>query len=301
MNVKTEPETTFSYQRKNRDTPAGTIKIITGFTCEVSDPTEFGFQRIWGEAEIVQAKVQTDGGKTEPINSFQYSWTIRGSNPYRSQIHLGKEGAVGASLDTHGEKYHRKGEAGTAREASQLMQAAVRELIENRPDRLYEELVLRYDETQRELTEFLEGEPEVDHGEEAPREQPETPLNYHIQVDPQHVRDLEQELHRIDAPFHRRDNLLALEDEKTELSHLRGAMVPELVERINEHLQKLGMTPELLAYHEDWSPGRCGELLQFALEKFNWQYMYELEDDNFRGNPEAWRQNARNHPGLFWE
>ena len=124
-------------------------------------------------------------------------------------------------------------------------------------------------------------------------------IGYHIEIEPQRAQEMKALLDQLGVRFHPTDDIIVWEDENTELSHLRGHMVPELVERVNLHLEGQGLEPRLPGYSPEWTPERRHRFLQFAICWFNWQCLYDLEGNNFRSDPREWERIVQENPTLF--
>ena len=283
------------YEKKERD-PGNHRPEIVGFTCKVDNPQQFGFEDIQGQAEIVQ-KTTLINQKQTKVNQCQYTWGVKGIHRFYGELPVGQGAVLKASIYNEDETYNRHGRSETAEEANEMILEAIRSIIEKRPDRYYEQIQDSYNDTHQGLLEFLE----IKNNPEMPRTEDPAPITCYIQVDPRKIPDLRRRLQQLGIKFHPHHNLLVWDDESMELSHLRGEMIPILVERINQYLDRNHLEPKLPPYQEEWTPEQCNELLQMAIIHFQWLCSNELERDHWKGDPKEWAGIVEQHTTVFQE
>ena len=125
-------------------------------------------------------------------------------------------------------------------------------------------------------------------------------ITFTIDVPSGRIEELQQLLDGLEVRFDPERQVIALNDAMMSQSVAMGHHLPGMVVGMNHYLDEAKLTPRIPENHEKWSTLRRQELLQLAIENFDW-------DDNTVTNTWwndegiTWQELTQDHPRVFEE
>ena len=125
-----------------------------------------------------------------------------------------------------------------------------------------------------------------------------TRITYAIEVPQENVEQIQILLQQHNIPFDPRRNIMASNDAFRADSTLFGNEAKEALESINAYLEEKEIPERARTDHEEWSPTRLQEFLQFAVDNFNWADG-KVEYAWWDASDEEWTGIVSQHAWLF--
>ena len=123
-------------------------------------------------------------------------------------------------------------------------------------------------------------------------------IKYTIDVPREAVPELEILMNKHGAYFDSRRQITAINDTLMESSTAMGHHAPDLIESLNQHLDRSGLEPLVPTDHKEWSLERLQAFLNMAVNNVQWVDNH-VESDWWEEEGKTWQEVVQENPMVF--
>ena len=125
-----------------------------------------------------------------------------------------------------------------------------------------------------------------------------TALTFTIDVPDTQVEELKDVLDKLDIRFNPERQLVAFNESFMDTAVAMGHHTADLIEDINDQLQRGGFTPLIPTDWKEWTLTRRMDFLGFAIRSFDW-FDHDTDNSPWRLEETSWQEVVDDNPLIF--
>ena len=127
----------------------------------------------------------------------------------------------------------------------------------------------------------------------------EEPIILMVRIAPDQIPEFRETVRELDPRFSVPERITVVQDEAPDSAIMMGWQAVQKAVQINKYLDQSGLSPRLPEEIGDLSPTAIRELLQLAIEHFNWDAKNRLEGAWWLQEETTWPEITQGLPHLF--